>query len=62
LGFIFVGSLAKLFSAALIGFEHDRVISHPGYVTADLAIAKFIAPLANWKGHSNLLFNPLSSG
>jgi hypothetical protein len=39
-----VGSFAKPSSAALIAFEHDRVISHPGYVGADLAIAKFIAP------------------
>ena len=41
-----VGSLVKSSSAALIGFEHEKMTSHPAYVTATLAIAELIAPWA----------------
>jgi hypothetical protein len=50
-----VGSLAKSSSAALIGLERDKVISHSGYVTADLAIAELIAPWAARKKTSLML-------
>jgi hypothetical protein len=54
-----VGFLTKPSSAALIGFEHDKMTSHPAYVTATLAIAELIAPWAARKKTSLMLPWPM---